>query len=143
MTKRKEKQSRKSLIDAKTKSTKSKLLEKIRDLLKFSDTTITIILTDTLTDEMCADMQKTLKISKDMTTNYSTHGKFYKHTLRVHVNNKQKFKKNIGKIQDKYPGIAIYPEFTSQRKKIWPIFTAAAGFVGGIVKYLLDLLWSF
>ena len=119
--------------------------KKLDDLLKSSpNTRITLILTESLTPELCADIQKILKIREDVdSTSHTMLGKFFKHTFQVRVDDRHKFKRNMIKLRDKYPHIVIDSESVSHRKRIlvWFGGSGVIGVVSLVVKMLN--LWPF
>lgn len=120
-----------------------RLPEKIRARLRFPNTKITIVLNEPFTKNLCEDVQKTLKIKEDMTTtNYSVHGRYYRHVSRIRIKDLQRFKNNLGKLQDKYPGIVFYTEPISYRNQI--LLGPVIGTSGIVMKILItDLIWPF
>ena len=128
----------KSSTNAKGRSTKFRLGARIRDSL--TPTKITFTLSKQLTEELCEDIQRTLKIKEDIvTTEYTPLGKFYMHTVWVRANNRHKIKDLMTKLRKKHPGIAIAYESVSYKKQIWP-WAASVGSVLLTIWKVFDLL---
>ena len=146
MRKTNRKQSTRSSVGAVTRFTRFKLLGRIQDLLRSPNTQITIILTESRTQELCEDIQKTLKIREDIgTTNYTIHGRFFRHVLQIRVDNGRKFKNNFVKLQRKYENVVIIQEPISNEKRIMVWLGSGVGsaiVILGLIGKLLNL-WLF
>ena len=120
---------------------RSSIQERFRP--KSPNTTITIILTKPLTQRLQKSIQTALELEefKD-TTNYTPHGKFYRHTLQTWTKDTQEFKERVGKIQEKYPDIVIYSESMLCKKSTWRWLGPVLGGLGVLGKFIVDM-WPF
>ena len=143
MAKTNKKQSRKSFTDAKVRSIKFRLLEKVQGFLRPSNTTITIIVKKKrLTKEECTDIQKMLKIDEELTiTDAKTEWEYSRHSRTVKVNDPQKFKSRLLKCQKKYPHLAIFADSISFRKRFGSLISVVIGGMIAVAKFIIDIFW--
>ena len=141
MTKINKKQSGKSSTNAKGRSTKFKLPQKVHAFFRPANTTISIVLTNQrLTRDMCADIQKTLKIKEDLgTTVVQTELNHSRHSQTIRVDDPTQFKARLLKCQQKYSQVAFFADYISLNRQFRPLIGTVVGAGIVIIKVVLDM----